>query len=239
MRAEGIWHIGHCVMFGLLCLAACTRSTSRWDAEDYQRLTHRTFRHEVIFQLPLDFENLDYARLQAAIFYETNAVRVRHHRSVLTHRPVLEQVARQYAQRMVRADFFDHDDPYTVILRTVEDRVRKAGVINPLPSENLAIYFGIQYKPRVPAFPLRGQPRQFSWSRNGPAIPNHTYASLAQTVVDFWMHSPPHRDNLLAPEAVELGCGAAFFRDGQGFPKFKLVQVFQWYEPVRWKRPSS
>jgi hypothetical protein len=53
------------------------------------------------------------------------------------------------------------------------------------------------------------------------------------------MHSPPHRDNILAPEAVELGCGAAFFRDGQGFPKFKLVQVFQWYEPVQSRRTAS
>jgi uncharacterized protein YkwD len=226
-------------MLSVLCLTCCSHSTSGWRAEDYKRLTYQTYRHEVIFQLPLDFENIDYARLQAAIFYETNAVRVRHHRSVLTYQPVLEQVARQYARRMVSAEFFDHHDPYSTALRTVEDRVRRAGVSNPLPSENLAIYFGIQYKPRLPAFPLRSQPRQFSWSRNGPAIPNHTYASLAQTVVDFWMQSPPHRDNLLAPEAVELGCGAAFFRDGQGFPKFKLVQVFQWYEPVQREQTAS
>ncbi len=80
---------------------------------------------------------------------------------------------------------------------------------------------------------LPGRRGQFSRTPNGQPIPNHTYRSFAEAVIDFWMSSPKHRENLLAKEALQLGCGAAFFRDDQGFPKFKLVQVFQWYEPVR------
>ena len=61
------------------------------------------------------------------------------------------------------------------------------------------------------------------------------YLSFAEAVVDFWMYSPKHRDNTLAREAQQMGCGAAFYWDEQGFPKFKTVQVFQWFEPVRRK----
>lgn len=220
-------------LFCVLVLTSCTASRRSWKVDDYQRLTHRTFHDVAIFHVPLDFDDLDYGRLHAAIFYATNAVRGRHQRSALTHQPLLEQAARLYAQRLVSYAFFDHEDPYTATLRSVDDRVRAAGVVNPSSSENLAIYFAIRYRPRERVFRLRGQRGQFSRTPNGPAIPPHTYLSFAQTVVDFWMHSPNHRDAILAPEALELGCGAAFFWDRQGFPKFKLVQVFQWYEPVQ------
>jgi uncharacterized protein YkwD len=48
------------------------------------------------------------------------------------------------------------------------------------------------------------------------------------------MNSTDHRKNILAKEALQLGCGVAFFRDG-GFndmPTFMAVQNFQWYKPI-------
>ena len=46
------------------------------------------------------------------------------------------------------------------------------------------------------------------------------------------MNSPGHRQNVLSTSAVELGCGASFFWQN-GFPAFKAVQNFQFFEPVR------
>lgn len=215
-----------------LFLAHCTAPNIGWIAADYQRLTYRNFRDDARFQAPLDFDALDYPRLHAAIFYTTNVARVRHNRPVLRYHAFLEQAAQSYAQRMVRRDFFAHEDPYAADRRTVAHRVRAVGVANPRPSENLAIYFGIRYRPREPVYALRDGNGQFSRQPNGPPILNHSYLSFAEAVVDFWSHSPKHRDNMLAKEAVQLGCGAAFFWDVQGFPKFKVVQVLQWFEPV-------
>jgi hypothetical protein len=102
-----------------------------------------------------------------------------------------------------------------------------------MPAENLASYFGIRYQPRERVYRLPSGKGQFSRTRHGQPIPNHTYRSLAEAVIDFWLSSPPHRANMLAEHALELGCGAAFFWDANGFPKFNLVQLYQWYEPAR------
>jgi uncharacterized protein YkwD len=206
---------------------------TQWVPSGYKRLTYENYRAEKLFHDLLDFDALDYARLHAALFFATNAVRARHSRSVLAYHPLLEQAARLHAQRMVTQNFLAHDNPYDDSLRTVEDRVRSVGVVNPEPTENIATYFGIRYRPREPVYRLDGGQGRFSRRPGGPPIAKHTYLSFAEAVVDLWMHSPEHRHNILAREAQQMGCGGAFYWDEQGFPKFKTVQVFQWFEPIQ------
>jgi len=218
----------------LLVLTRCGAPRQvQWEPSVYTRLTYQNYRAEKLFHDPLDFTSLDYPRLHAVMFFATNAVRVRHGRSVLAYHPLLEQAARLHAQRMVAQNFLAHENPYDASLRTVEDRVRSVGVVNPEPTENIATYFGIQYQPREPVYRLGGGRGRFSRTPGGPPIAPHTYLSFAEAVVDFWMHSPNHRANILAKEAQQMGCGAAFYWDAQGFPKLKTVQVFQWFQPIQ------
>ena len=51
-------------LFCVLVLTSCTASRRSWKVDDYQRLTHRTFHDAAIFHVPLDFDDLDYGRLQ-------------------------------------------------------------------------------------------------------------------------------------------------------------------------------
>jgi uncharacterized protein YkwD len=198
------------------------------------RMAYQSLREDPRFQEPLQFDALDYPRLHTALFYATNAVRVRHGLAPLAPHPQLEQAAWDYAKRMVEHNFMAHVDPYAAAaLRTPEQRLRAAGVANAMPAENLATYFGIQYQEGKKVYRLAGRKGQFSRTPKGPPIPNHTYRSFAEAAVEFWMSSPGHRANILAEAALELGCGAAFFWSANDFPKFKLAQLYQLYEVAK------
>ncbi len=221
------------LLLGFLCLVQCAPIKAPQEVYDLQRMSYRQLYEDPRFQEPLQFSDIDYPRLHAALFYATNAVRASRGAAPLTYHALLEKAAWQYAGRMVKKDFMAHEDPYAAHLRTAEQRAQATGVTNAILAENLATYFGIQYRRRERVYVLPGRRGQFSRTPYGQPIPNHTYRSFAESVIAFWMSSSRHRENLLAEEALELGCGAAFFRDENGFPKFKLVQVFQWYQPVR------
>jgi hypothetical protein len=49
------------------------------------------------------------------------------------------------------------------------------------------------------------------------------------------MNSPGHRKNILSKDALQLGCGAAFFltTEFNDMPTFYIVQNFQCFEPVQ------
>ena len=223
-------------LFNLLLLMQCTFSTSQTAQKisDDRLVTYRSLHEAPRFQEPLQFAALGYPRLHAAMVHATNVVRVRRGVSPLTAHPLLEKAAWRYAQRMAEKKFLGHIDPYAAAhLRTPEQRARVAGVVNARPAENLATYFGIQYQASERVYSTPGQKGRFSRTRHGQPIPNHTYRSLAEEVVAYWMSSPSHRANVLSKDAVQLGCGAAFFWDAHGFPKFALVQLYQWYEPAR------
>ena len=218
-------------MLNFLLLMQCTASTASREIPVDPRMTYRSLREDPRFQEPLQFDALDYPQLHTAMFYATNAVRVRHGLPPLAHHPRLEQAAWHYAKRMAEHNFMAHVDPYAAAhLRTPEQRLRAAGVANAMPAENLASYFGIRYQEGEKVYRLPDRKGQFSPTPNGQPIPNHTYRSFAEATVDFWMSSPHHRANILAETALELGCGAAFFWGTDGFPKFKLVQLYQLYE---------
>lgn len=190
----------------------------------------RSYSQMKLFQEPIDFNNVDKSRLNAACYHETNARRVSHGFKALAYHERLESIAQIYAEVMVRDNFFAHHHPTNSSLRTTEDRGLAAGIQNPKIAENIAITIGIPYESGAPVYP-RGQ-GQFSHSPDGPIIQAHTYASFAKEVLDQWMNSPGHRQNILSKDAVALGCGASFFWQ-DGFPAFKAVQNFQFFIPIK------
>lgn len=181
---------------------------------------------------PIDFEHVDYDRLEEALFRMTNEVRRQHDRSPLQHSRLLARAARKYARRMVDRGFLAHEDPTDERLRTPQDRVRAAGAANPKTAENIADVPGFRVESGKPYYVLDPDAPVIALEPNGPPIERHTYASYAAAVVDGWMHSPGHRRNLLDPNAVQLGLGAAMYHQN-AVPSFVVVQKFQLYETLR------
>jgi uncharacterized protein YkwD len=180
----------------------------------------------------IDFENVDYDRLEDAIIRFTNEVRKQHDRGVLQRSRLLGRASRKYARRMVDKQFLAHIDPTSERLKTPEDRVRAAGARNPRPAENIADVPGFKVESGQPYYVLDPNEPVISLEPNGPPIERHTYASYGAAVVDGWMHSPGHRKNLLSPDALQVGVGAAMYHQN-AVPSFIVVQKFQLFEPLR------
>lgn len=176
----------------------------------------------------IDFAAVDETLLAAAIVAETNARRADGGVPPLRLHPLLSQMARRHAERMVQHGFYSHGDPLDPELARPDDRARRIGIENPHIGENIHDHRAIVAD--GPVYPL-GEGR-FSATPDGPPLPAYTYRALARAIVDEWMASSGHRANILRRDARQLGVGVRFYwRDG-GWPFVKAVQDFQMFEDV-------
>jgi uncharacterized protein YkwD len=205
--------------------AACASSPIA--AADVQR----TEAIDRALQTPVDPAAFQPATLQIALFHATNAARARHGVPALAYDRRLALAAQLHAERMIALNFLSHTDPHDASLASPSDRARKMGIPNPYLAENLATQTVIDYRAGANVYP-RGARGKFSYTPDGPILPLRTYEQLAQALVEQWMNSPGHRKNLLAKDALQLGCGAALTWQGD-FPTVYAVQNFQLYEQAK------
>lgn len=188
------------------------------------------FRSMAAFDDPIDAEKPNYVLINEAVYFVTNEARVKQGKSRVPYHPLLAKAAFDYAHEMVTKDFFSHDHPSDPAQRTPSDRGKRAGIKNANLAENIATRFGIQYEAGKSIIVMDATKGVISYtSPEGPAIPMHTYRSLAQSLVDGWMKSPGHRANILSDDSRSLGCGVYFFRDRNfnNVLRVKAVQKFQ------------
>ncbi|MBN2766634.1 MAG: CAP domain-containing protein [Paludibacteraceae bacterium] len=199
----------------------------------YSGYSHSNYRSILGVNMEVDFESPNYKLLNALVFFRTNEIRVEKGLHALKHHERLEQAAGMHASDMLKGDFFAHDNPLQQERKTPSDRYRLCGISNPYAAENIANNFAIKYKANTAVYVLDEEKGLFSYEPDGEAIARHSYLSFAESVVEKWMGSKGHRENILRSTALELGCGCLFYRDKNGsMPKFMCVQNFQLYEAV-------
>lgn len=225
------------ILIFILIAVSYSIYSENWKIDDYKKFDEKTFRKNKSFNEKINFDNIDYPRLSACIFYATNEQRVKYNLSRVEFNIYLEKSASLHSKNMVENNFFSHNDSTNPKYATHKDRAFSAGIANPMIAENIAESFGIQYRAGANVFPVNMEKGDFSYTYNGSIIPNHTYLSFADQVIDQWMNSSGHRANILSYNALELGCGAYFYRDKKFYnmAKFTVTQNFQLYEKVKVK----
>ncbi len=173
----------------------------------------------------LDMEHVDADLMSAAIFHETNKRRAENHLPALRHLAKLDAAAAMHAKDMAEGGWLEHENPNDTKKRTPRDRVKLAGLDPSFIAENIATEFAIKYESGKPYYPMGNG--NASSTPNGPAIPHHTYVSFAKALLDDWMNSPGHRQNILSSEAKSLGTAAypAKAKDDE-IPQFYAAQEF-------------
>ncbi len=174
---------------------------------------------------PIDPQKVDQALLAAALFHETNRLRQKNGRPPLHHDSRLDAAARMQAGDMARHEFLSHTNPHRPKGRTPADRALLAGFHYHFLAENVATQFTIQYQSgrtvyRVPAG------TGFSYRPDGPPLPRHTYRSFAATVLEQWMNSPGHRQNILSADPEHFGSDCRLRQEQSGLDQFYCVQLF-------------
>ncbi|MCG6151218.1 CAP domain-containing protein [Leptospira bandrabouensis] len=202
--------------------------SDKWKVEQYDAFTEDTFPSYAPANANIDFSKVDYPLLNAAIFYVTSKERKSLGLRPFKYSEKCEQAAFGHAQDMVTYDFFSHTSTVNG-KETLRDRLDLVGISDTYSAENIISSFGIQYQGGRAVFtPIQNGGPFFSYTKAGTPIPNHTYLSLAKSVVETWFNSPSHRRNILNPEFTYMGAGTYFYKDKKFYDidKVKAVQVF-------------
>lgn len=217
------------LVISLLSVCLTIKSTAQGI---YDSLDIKTFREHTAFNQKINIENFNSDLLNAAIFYATNEIRKKHKLSILKYNSALEKAANLHSADMAKNNFFSHTNSKNKKHKEPEDRAKIAGIQNPHIAENIIEGFILEYTANDRVIP--GDPGVFYRDEKFIPIEARTYLQLADEMLKMWMDSEGHRANILAKDAVELGCGCALFymKDFNHMPCVKATQNFQWYVPV-------
>jgi len=174
-------------------------SSSQWKDSDYNRYNYKSFYNLSMVNKEVVKGSIDYKLLNAAVFYSTNEMRLRHGRRVFKYSPALEKAAFDHSVDMVRYNFFSHFSTVQGKRRMVH-RLRIVGITNSWSAENIANTFAR----------------------------NETYLQVAKKLVKGWMNSPGHRKNILNRRYTYLGCGSYYYYNPRwsSYMWFKSTQNF-------------
>ena len=142
-------------------------SLHQWDDSFYNKYNYSSFQRLNIVHSEIDLTNIDYELLNAAIFYSTNVYRVRNGRKSFKHSSSLERAAQGHSKDMVEFNFFSHTCTVSG-KKSMSDRLSLVGIKNSYNGENIAL-------------------RKISSS----------YWNLASALLNQWMNSQGHRENIL------------------------------------------
>lgn len=211
-----------------LIVSSFSADAQTWTPDSYRTYNESTFyRIEALYEV-IDFKNVNFPLLQAAIFYLTNEERKKAKLRTFEFQPRVENIASKHAEDMVKYGFYSHISSIR-IKRTVQDRFHLEGLNPKYYGENICSTYGLQYESgRKVNPPYPNGEFTYAFTNKRERIPPHTYISFAKEVVKLWMNSPGHRQNILNPNFTSLGCGARLYleRKFYNMPYFIVVQNF-------------
>lgn len=169
----------------LLLIPASLLAQKKWDDKYYTQLNNKNYRDFKLFKREINTDKVDYKTLNAAIFFVSNDARIKMGQRPVAYQSNLEIMAYNHSIQMGEKDFFDHINPKTKNRAGAEERAALAGISNPSISENIGAVGGIEFP---------------------------SYLALADHIVRGWVDSPSHAKTLLSANAVQLGCGAYYYK---------------------------
>lgn len=170
-----------------------------WKESDYEKYDIQKFQKLNVVNEKINIGNIDYELLKAAIFYATNIQRKKYKRTKFLFSKALGSAAQTHSINMVKLNFYSHTSKVKGE-KTMTDRLKIVGIENAYMAENIYDYFQIE----------------------------PTYWSMAVGLVDGWMKSKGHRENILDKNYLYLGCGVKNYlnKDWSDYFYVKSTQNF-------------
>jgi uncharacterized protein YkwD len=142
-------------------------------------------------------KEIDELRLEATIFHSVNQARRQHQLSEFKFHPRLNPVARAHSKEMAEMNYFSHQSPITnnetMLQRFRNAQLRWSGQL----AENIAVSF-------TKSTVLSGyNPSELE------KYPYDTYYKFAKNIVEKWLASKGHRENILNPRLKIMAVGVA------------------------------
>lgn len=170
--------------------------------EVYARHSWKSFFELKEANQAIDPNRPDFHLLNASLFFATNQLRQKYHKSELLYSATLRDAAVIHTNEMVLKNFFSHTNARNRKWDKPENRVKQCGPLPKVLAENIDYIYMEE---------------------------DDTYASLAKRVVEHLYGSPPHRKNMLG-RFTHLGtCTIIETKDRDGLRYLKSTQDFATY----------
>ena len=192
------------IIVSLSSLTALSQVAESFPDSMYSQYNWKTFIKLEALQDTIDFKNVDYQLLNAAVFFLTNRERIKNGRIPLSFSPQLRDMAAFHSSQMAKYDFVDHINRRNFRFSTVSKRSKhfRANA----SAENVASTFLYHYESGTQFYrSWNGKDFDFFTLEN-ELIPKHTYLTFAGSLVQNWMNSKPHRINILHRSLRKMGC---------------------------------
>ena len=180
---------------------------------------------------PIDAKNPNNALIDAALFHLTNEQRVIYKLPKFNYSFSLHETTNGHSEAMINQDFYNHENPFSPANRKMTDRIFLHTWEFKEMAENIAQYdiLGGSDEKYCFEIPRNSQDYVFLSCETKKPLPIRTYAELARSVVNGWMNSPHHRENILNPRLKSLACSGRVsknpFKTKRG-PFARLTQNF-------------
>lgn len=204
---------GNILFIALLLIAIPAIGQSTIAASTYYTCHWREFYGIPALDSTINLSYPDYELLDAAIFHATNEARAQEQYPPFKYHHALHEAAKLHSNFMIELDFYNHYNSENTDYYFPLDRVRDFDKKIPLIGENIAEFPLIESK-RIYC-PEKAADGYFVYlnCKSREVLTPYTYLEYAKLVVNSWMHSPPHRKNILNPDFTYLGCSARFSKD--------------------------
>ncbi|GAB4388942.1 CAP domain-containing protein [Albidovulum sp.] len=166
---------------------------------------------------------INQALADAAIRAEVNRQRCRAGLPPVAGSAALAAPAARHAGWMARSRRLGHKSTLSG-QATPMARLKSSGLRFRAGSENVGLI--ARYRIDGMSFRIRDAAACRFATQAGAPIGEHSYASLARTIVDLWMASPPHRRNILDPKVKLLGSGVGFDPAAEYCGRYYVSQLF-------------
>jgi len=148
--------------------------------------------------------------LEKTLIKYTNQARKKHRLENCKALFRLQKAARAHSQEMASLNYFSHESP-TLENRTLKNRIANSGIslINIMIGENIGVDYFLKIA-NVPFYKkMRNRKVVYINAKTERVIQNQTYQEFAKTMVDNWMKSIHHRENILNKTFTRIGIGVA------------------------------
>lgn len=195
---------------------------SRASGQEYYNLSPEKFFELEEVNDTIDFAHFNNDLLAAAIFHQTNLQRKS--KDQLKYNKQLADAAQYHSDQMVEKHFFDHNNRFSKEMKTPVKRAEHFGFPSTFVGENIIEEIALNYKDNSSYNYKDGDYYNENYSKQLNVL---TYKTLAEKIVNSWMHSSGHRQNILNKEYQLLGIGVKLeeFKPGE-LPMIIATQVF-------------
>lgn len=156
-------------------------------------------------------KHIDLDLLNATIFHLTNVERTNAKLELFDFYDNLYKSAQKHSELMIKYDFFNHINHKQKQWKTPGDRMfyydsRYVALAENIVENNMLDYKGSELSYRIE---INAKGEEVYLDAEAIEILYSTYKSLAERLVEQWMNSKPHRENILSENHDLLGCACA------------------------------